>query len=90
VLGSDCSSGPRPDVRIVTAPANGTVRYDAISAPVDRVSYAPRAFCNGKRADSVGIYYKSRRGYVGHDAVTIDVDFKQGFVRRFSYAIDVR
>jgi hypothetical protein len=46
--------------------------------------------CIGKRVISVGIFYKSNKGFVGADSVTLEVDFKQGFVGRFSYDIEVR
>ena len=90
VLNADCTSGPRPDVRIVTPPANGTVHFDAVVAAVDRPAGDPRVQCNGKRADSVAIFYRARKGFVGEDAVVIEIDFKNGFTRRFAYAIDVR
>jgi|SRR5690242_16719825 len=89
-LGADCIAAFRPDVRIVTPPANGSVRYDGIIAAVERPPGDPREKCNGRRTISVGIFYKSRPGFVGADAVVIDVDFKQGFVGRFGYDIEVR
>jgi hypothetical protein len=76
--------------RIVTPPANGVVRFDAIIAPVERPPGDIRAVCNGKRAISVGIFYKPNKGFVGADAAALEVDFRQGFVGRFSYDIEVR
>jgi hypothetical protein len=89
-LASDCSATVRPDVRIVTPPANGLVRFDGIVAAVERQPGDVRAMCNGKRAISVGIFYKSNKGFVGADAVVLEIDFKQGFVGRFTYDIEVR
>jgi hypothetical protein len=89
-LASDCTAVVRPDVRIVTPPANGVVRFDAIIAPVERPPGDIRAVCNGKRAISVGIFYKPNKGFVGADAAALEVDFRQGFVGRFSYDIEVR
>ena len=89
-LGADCLAAFRPDVRIVAPPANGSVRYDGIIAAVERPPGDPREKCNGRRTISVGIFYKSKPGFVGADSVVIDVDFKQGFVGRFSYDIEVR
>jgi hypothetical protein len=89
-LASDCLASVRPDVRIVTPPKNGVVRYDAIMAAVERPSGDPRFACNGKRVISVGIFYKSHPGFVGADAAVVDIDFRQGFIGRFAYDIEVR
>jgi hypothetical protein len=87
---ADCSSGPRPDVRIVKAPANGTVRAEAVQVPVDERVASPRANCNGKMVDATAITYKSNDDFVGEDKVTIDADYKVGAIRRFNWIIDVR
>ena len=89
-LASDCSAVVRPDVRVVTPPANGVVRFDAIIAAVERPPGDIRAVCNGKRAISVGIFYKSNKEFVGADHAALEIDFRQGFVGRFSYDIEVR
>jgi hypothetical protein len=89
-LASDCSASVRPDVRIVTPPANGAVRFDGIVAAVERPPGDLRVMCNGKRVISVGIFYKSNKGFVGADAAAVDIDFRQGFVGRFGYDIEVR
>ena len=89
-LASDCVASVRPDVRVVTPPANGTLHYDAIVAAVERPPGDFREKCNGKRVISTGIFYKPKPGFVGADAAVIDVDFRQGFVGRFSYDIEVR
>jgi len=89
-LASDCSASVRPDVRIAVPPANGVVRFDAIIAAVERPPGDIRAVCNGKRAISVGIFYKSNKEFVGADHAALEIDFRQGFVGRFSYDIEVR
>jgi hypothetical protein len=89
-LASDCSASVRPDVRIVTPPANGVVSFDGIVAAVERPPGDIRAVCNGKRVISVGIFYKPNKGFVGADAAALEIDFRQGFVGRFSYDIEVR
>jgi hypothetical protein len=89
-LASDCHAAVRPDVRVVAPPTNGTLRYDAIIAAVERPPGDFREKCNGQRVISTGIFYKSKPGFVGTDSATIDVDFRQGFVGRFSYDIEVR
>jgi hypothetical protein len=87
---ADCSSGPVPDLRIVTRPENGEMRAEQVRLVVNRAADDPRANCNGKEVDAMGLFYKSRDGFVGQDKIVVDVDFKSGTVRRFLYVIAVR
>ena len=89
-LNSDCSSGPVPDLRIVSAPKNGAYRTEETSVPAERSFGNSRAACNGKPVNAVAIYYKPKDEFAGDDEMVVDVDFKDGNVRRFLYAITVR
>jgi hypothetical protein len=90
VVNADCTSGPTPLLRIATAPQNGEQRQEEVTVPVDRKASDPRASCNGKPVTAVGVFYKSKDGFTGKDNVVIEVDFKNGNVRRFNYKITVR
>ena len=89
-VNADCSSGPVPNLRIVTAPANGAYRFEETSIPVDRKPDNSRAVCNGKPVSAVAVYYSAKPDFTGNDKMVVDVDFKNGTVRRFFYAIVVR
>jgi len=89
-VNADCSSGPVPNLRIVTPPQNGEYRLEEITIPVDRKADNSRAVCNGKPVKAVGVFYKSKPDFIGYDSIIVDVDFKRGVVRRFSYKITVR
>jgi len=89
-LNADCSSGPVPDLRIVSAPKNGAYRTEETSVPAERPAGNSRAACNGKPVNAVAIYYKPKDEFAGDDEMVVDVDFKDGNVRRFVYAITVR
>jgi hypothetical protein len=89
-VNTDCTSGPVPDLRIATPPANGELRQEEITMPIDRPKGNSRAACNGKPVKAMAVYYKSKPGYTGADSVVIDMDFKTGVVRRFNYKITVR
>jgi len=89
-VNADCTSGPLPDLRIATPPQNGELRMEEITMPIDRPKDTPRFSCNGKPVKAVAVFYKSKAGYTGDDNAVIDVDFKTGQVRRFSYKITVR
>jgi hypothetical protein len=89
-VNADCSSGPTPDLRIVTTPLNGEIRQEEITMPVSRPPGDPRSTCNGKPVSAVAVFYKSKAEFTGKDNVVIDVDYKTGLVKRFSYQIIAR
>jgi hypothetical protein len=89
-VNTDCTSGSRPDVRVVSSPANGSIRLENMQIAISRNSDNSRAHCNGKQVDTVGVFYKSREGFVGTDRAVIEADFKTGIVRRYTTVIDVR
>jgi hypothetical protein len=86
----DCSSGPLPDVRVVTSPKNGAYRLEETSIPVDRKPDSNRAVCNGQPVSAVAVYYRANDEFTGVDDMVVDVDFHDGNVRRFIYAVAVR
>ena len=89
-LNTDCSSGPLPDLRVISAPKNGTYRTEEASIAAERPANDSRAACIGKPVNAVAVYYKPKDEFAGNDAMVIDVDFKNGTVRRYVYAITVR
>jgi hypothetical protein len=89
-VNTDCTSGLRPDVRIVSPPSNGSIRLEDMQIAVSRNSNNSRAHCNGKQVDAVGVFYKSTENFVGTDKVVIEADFKTGVVHRYTAVIDVR
>lgn len=89
-VNADCTSGPIPDIRIVTPPINGQSRLEQIDYPLERPQNDPRAHCIGKPVVALGVFYKSNESYVGPDTMVVDVDFKSGTVRRFIFRINVR
>jgi membrane protease YdiL (CAAX protease family) len=86
----DCSSDAVPEVRVVTAPANGQTRLQQLKIPIVRPANAPLAHCNGKPVEAMGVFYKSKSDFRGSDTMTLDVDFHHGKVTRFIYNISVR
>jgi hypothetical protein len=89
-VNADCSSGPVPALRIITPPTNGAYRLDETSIPIDRRPDNSRTACNGKPVSAVAVYYSAKAEFTGSDEMVIDVDFRNGTVRRFIYAITVR
>jgi hypothetical protein len=89
-VNADCSSGPLPDLRIVTEPAHGAYRLEPTTIQIDRKPDDARAACNGKAVSAVAVHYKPTAEFVGGDDLVVDVDFRNGTVRRYIYAISVR
>ncbi len=89
-LKADCTAGQLPDVRIVTAPQNGSVRFDKATVTINAPSGAPRAKCNGKEIEAIGVVYKSNDGYVGIDRIVMKADFHNGNVSEMIVLVDVR
>lgn len=89
-VNADCSSGPLPDLRIVTAPAHGAYRLEETTIQIDRPPNTARASCNGKPVSAVAVHYKPTAEFVGSDDLVVDVDFRNGTVRRYIYAIGGR
>jgi hypothetical protein len=89
-VNNDCTSGVRPDVHVVTQPANGTVRLEPVPVTVDRAASDPLSKCNGKKVDGMAVLYTSKFAYVGLDKLVLETDFRTGTIRRYEALIDVR
>jgi hypothetical protein len=87
---ADCSSGPVPDVRVLTKPENGELRMEEIRYIVDRPPTNNRHVCNGKEVNANGVFYRSRPEFTGRDSALLEVDFKNGSIRQFFFDITVR
>lgn len=88
-LNADCSSGPIPDLRIVAAPKNGTYRTEETEISAERPAGNVRAACNGKPVQALAFYYKPNADFIGEDEIVVDIDYRNGTVRRYDYAISV-
>ena len=89
-VNNDCSAGLRPDVHVVTQPANGTVRVDPMPVTVDRATTDPLSRCNGKKVDGAAVIYTAKPAYSGLDKLVLEIDFHTGNIRRYEAVIDVR
>jgi hypothetical protein len=90
LLKPDCTSGQLPDVRVINAPQNGSVRFEKSTITINAPAGAPRAKCNGKEIEAVGIVYKSNDGVVGVDRLVMKADFHNGNVSEMVVVVDVR
>ncbi|WP_315811513.1 hypothetical protein [Bradyrhizobium sp. SZCCHNR2028] len=69
----DCSSGPLPSIRLLTAPGNGTVTIKR-----GKVSATNYKQCLALEVPGFIAFYQSRADFAGTDTVTLEVKFPQG------------
>jgi|GEM_PF-3219630 len=88
-ISPDCSTST-PDIRVVKTPTHGELRFEEAKAVVSADQTALQKQCHGKPLDALRVYYKANADYTGGDAFTIDVDTKLGFVKRYTFTVDIR
>ncbi|XUM20451.1 hypothetical protein ACRAVF_23290 [Bradyrhizobium oligotrophicum S58] len=69
----NCSSGPLPSIRMVTAPGNGTVTIKR-----GKVSATNYKQCLALEVPGFIAFYQSKADFAGTDTVTLEVKFPQG------------
>jgi len=89
-LNADCSPNAVPTVRILKKPSNGKLRIQEIRYVVARRAKSNRHHCNGKEVDANGVFYRSRPEFTGSDSTLLEIDFRNGTVRQYTYDITVR
>ena len=89
-LKPDCTSGQLPDVRVINAPQHGSLRLEKSTITINAPAGAPRAQCNGKGIEAIGVVYKSNDGFVGTDRIVMKADFHNGNVSEMIVLVDVR
>jgi hypothetical protein len=88
VLGSprpDCTAGPRPQVRVVELPKNGTVRVGPRTLSTSRIRNCPRI-----DVPVTIVFYTSRSGFSGTDAFTLEVTLSSGAIEIQNVTVDVQ
>lgn len=83
-LHKDCRPGPAPDVKIVTAPKNGSV-----AMVTGRAKSKAEGRCPGVETDVIRVVYKSKDGFTGPDAFVFERRIANGQTRRTSVKVTV-
>jgi len=83
-LKKDCSSGPLPEIKVVTAPKNGSLITKA-----GKIKTPAKYRCPGKEAAVQAIFYQSNAGYTGEDAVGVEIKNADGEVEKRDIRITV-
>jgi hypothetical protein len=89
-LHADCTSMGYPIVRIVTAPAHGSLTTEEAT---DYPFYAKdnqRYDCNLRRVPGTRLFYQSEPNFSGADTGTVEVIYPSAEARTITFALTVR
>lgn len=83
-LKRDCSAGPLPEIRVTSAPKNGSLitRSAKLKTPA---SYR----CPNKDTEVQAVYYQSNARYTGSDEAVFEVKTSDGIVEKRTVQITV-
>jgi hypothetical protein len=88
-LNADCSPVGVAGVRTVEEPKHGRLTIEKGSGFLYFALDNPRHACNRQRIEGMHVRYQPEPGYLGPDAVTVDVLYGDGTSRKRHYAITV-
>ena len=83
-LKKDCSPGPVPEIRVIDAPKNG-----ALITKAGKIKTPASYRCPNKEASVQAIFYQSKAGYTGADAVTVEIKTAEGTIEKQDIRITV-
>lgn len=81
----DCTPGPLPTIRVVTAPKNGELNVRSGKLKAGRISRCPKL-----EATAQGIFYKANPTFKGTDEVAYEVRSASGKVESHTVKITVK
>lgn len=83
-LKRDCAVGPMPEIKVLTAPKNGSLitRGGKIKTPS---AYR----CPNVETQAQAIFYQSNARYTGEDEVSFEIKTADGALQRFTVKITV-
>ena len=85
----DCSSAGAVVLRVAQGPEHGRVGVRSTGVFPRFPESNPRSVCNRRRVAGMRATYVSQRGYIGPDAVVLEVLFPNGQGRRVTMSIRV-
>jgi len=88
-MGLDCSSSSTPDIQIAADAQHGKVRIVYDRGKPSFTEDNPRYACNSRSIKGLGVYYRSEKGFVGDDSLSLHYVFHDGGEQTIDYAITV-
>jgi len=83
-LKKDCSSGPMPEIKVVTPPKSGSLITKA-----GKLKTPAKYRCPNKDAEVQAIFYQPNSGYTGSDGVVVEIKNSDGEVEKRDIRITV-
>jgi hypothetical protein len=85
----DCSSQGYPELKIVGAPAHGTLTSAAGQDFPTYLKDDARSACNSKPGPSTQVFYQSAAGFHGKDAVSIIIRYPSSTTSAVKYLLEI-
>ena len=83
-LKKDCSSGPMPEIKVVTPPKSGSLITKA-----GKLKTPAKYRCPNKEAEVQALFYQSKDGYTGSDTVVVEIKNADGEIEKRDIRITV-
>lgn len=89
-FGEDCSSGRRPDIKVLVPPSNGRLSFQNGRDYQNLEAGHPRFKCRSTLMDSRRVIYRSNPGFRGQDATVFTIIFGPGRTRTETVILQVK
>ena len=86
----DCANLGYANIAIITPPRGGAIELKREGAIPSFAANNPRAKCNSRPVEGVGVYYKPNPGFAGPDRFTIDIYWADGARWTEDFTVQVR
>ncbi len=83
-LKKDCSTGPMPEIKVVTPPKSGSLITKA-----GKLKTPAKYRCPNKDTEAQAIFYQPNSGYTGADGVVVEIKNSDGEVEKRDIRITV-
>jgi hypothetical protein len=89
-LKMDCAPAAWMEVKLIKSPENGEAKLVEMMTQANYTSPNPRTKCNGKSTKSKALEYTPTKGYVGNDAIEVEMISDSGQRITYTYNITVK
>ncbi|MDR9772638.1 hypothetical protein RJJ65_08215 [Rhizobium hidalgonense] len=88
-LNADCTAATMAKIKLVQAPAHGSVEFVNEKIFSHYPTGAPQIRCNSRKSPGVSEYYTSNSGYSGKDMYKVRVSYGEGTIKDVTVNINV-
>ncbi|WP_342151551.1 4-aminobutyrate aminotransferase [Methylorubrum sp. SB2] len=83
-LKKDCSTGPMPEIRVVTPP-----KFGSLITKSGKLKTPAKYRCPNKDTEAQAIFYQGNAGYTGNDTVVVEIKDSDGQIEKRDIRITV-